>query len=299
MPKLTLKLTFPPLPDTLARITELMRREDVELKEVISLIEHDPSAAAFVLKLANSPIYGLRGKVSSLQRAVVLLGIKSTLQNLMSRVLLRTRSGFPEEVQEIARALILHNVATALLVRKLLMYKRSPVSAGSYAMEFVSEAFTMALLHDFGKLVLLLNFPEKAGKLYRMVLEDPFHHSSFWLEQAQFGINHLSLIKEMGKRFNFPMYVQYAIMLHHAPMEQLREAPEAARRLSLALIAANLSAHAMEHTHRLEVRERVQTHPVWPLLLEAKQTLFSSVEEIQEMLPQFWEETRQELETMA
>ncbi len=298
MSQITLKLAFPPLPDTLVRIHELMRRENVELEEVVVLVERDPSAAAFLLKLANSPLYGLRGKVSSVHRAVVFLGLQSTLQNLMSRALLRTRSGFSEEVNDVVQALIRHSVATALLARKMLMYKRQPTLGRTYAIEFVSEAFTTALLHDFGKLVLLLNFPEKAGKLYRFILENPLQHQSFWLEQAQFGFNHLSLIKEMGKRFNFPMYVQHAIMLHHAPLEQLQEAPEGARRLALVLIAANLSAHVMEQSDRLEARDRLNTHPVWSLLLSARHTLFTSQEEILEVMPTFWEEVRQELEMM-
>ncbi|NOX56444.1 MAG: HDOD domain-containing protein [Planctomycetes bacterium] len=65
---------LPSLPAAAVRLLELARDPESEIKEVVETIRTDPALAAKILKAANSSYFGFRSKVTSIDRAVPLLG---------------------------------------------------------------------------------------------------------------------------------------------------------------------------------------------------------------------------------
>jgi HD-like signal output (HDOD) protein len=72
---------LPTLPGIAMRILEVVRNEETSLKEIADVLSADPPLSAQVLKLINSPFYGVRTKVTSVPHAVNLLGL-NTVKNL-------------------------------------------------------------------------------------------------------------------------------------------------------------------------------------------------------------------------
>ena len=66
--------TLPTMPGVALRIVDLCRSEDVSLGEVAEVLKQDPALAARILRYANGSAVGVRGSVTSVQRASVLLG---------------------------------------------------------------------------------------------------------------------------------------------------------------------------------------------------------------------------------
>ena len=67
---------LPAQPQSLVKLSALLQSEDVNLNDVGALIDADMSFAAAVMKAVNSPVYGLKGRVQSVQQAVTYLGVR-------------------------------------------------------------------------------------------------------------------------------------------------------------------------------------------------------------------------------
>lgn len=74
MSRVTIPDTFPNLPASVQKIQKMYASQSVEIPTLVALLESEPLLAANILKLVNSPYYGLSAKVSSINSAVMLLG---------------------------------------------------------------------------------------------------------------------------------------------------------------------------------------------------------------------------------
>jgi len=84
---------LPPLPKTVKDIESAYEDPNVNAKKIANILEQDPLIIADMLKLLNSPSYGLRKEVNSIEQAVALIGTKSVkdlVVNLSVRNMLRT-----------------------------------------------------------------------------------------------------------------------------------------------------------------------------------------------------------------
>jgi hypothetical protein len=68
---------LPPMPQTVLKAREIMANPNSDFKELANLFETDQAIAAKILRMANSPYYGYSGKITSIQRAAVVLGHKT------------------------------------------------------------------------------------------------------------------------------------------------------------------------------------------------------------------------------
>jgi len=67
--------SFPPLPESITKINDLCRFEDINLKAVVAVIESDPMLYTDILHFSNSPYYGFRYPITSISQAIALFGI--------------------------------------------------------------------------------------------------------------------------------------------------------------------------------------------------------------------------------
>jgi HD-like signal output (HDOD) protein len=148
--------TLPSLPAVALELLRLCRDEETNLRRVAEAISRDPALSARVLRAANSASLAARGKVSTLTRAVPLLGSNATLALALSFSLVRgrrrdDRSGFDH------RIFWRRAVFSALAGRVL---AESGVRSAD-----PEEAFLAALLQDLGVLALAEVFPAEYGPM--------------------------------------------------------------------------------------------------------------------------------------
>lgn len=138
---------MPSLPTTVAKVMEICndpKTSPVDLNRVISL---DPVLMGRVLKLINSAYYGLGQQVTSLVRAIIMLGI-NTVKNLALSTAVLDRLGNKKAFQALnMEGFWRHSLATATASR--LIAKRRNVDA-----KMLEEYFAAGLLHDIGKIPL-------------------------------------------------------------------------------------------------------------------------------------------------
>ena len=69
--------SLPALPTVAIDVLRLMKSDDVAMDELADVIQNDPAVTAKLLKMVNSSVFGTTCEVASVQRAMVLLGLRS------------------------------------------------------------------------------------------------------------------------------------------------------------------------------------------------------------------------------
>ena len=133
------------LPAVASELLELVNDPDADIKEVVTILEHDPGLTANLLKLANSAHYGGRGSIASVRDAVVRLGM-----NKVAEVALAI--AFSPNAQRPVQGY--HLAAGQLWEHSLSVSAGTNHRAKALHVSAPGYASTAGLLHDIGKVVL-------------------------------------------------------------------------------------------------------------------------------------------------
>lgn len=197
---------LPALPDVVVEIMELTENPDSTAQDINNVLNRDQSLTAKVLKLANSAFYGFPRRISTVTDATVLLGFKTIRGIIMAAAV----SGFlNQEVEGYALGygeLWRHSQCAAMTAR--LIAKKAKVGTPDLA-------YTAALLHDIGK-VILNEYMEEA---YHEVVEEVDKNNISFLEAEDkiLGFNHTVVGAKVAEKWNLPVELVEAIALHHNP----------------------------------------------------------------------------------
>jgi HD-like signal output (HDOD) protein len=223
----SLDIDIPAKPDSLVRLSLLMAEEDVNLQAIASLVEADMALAAAVMKAVNSSLYGLKGRVQSVQQAVTYLGTREIAGITFEMGL---RAAFPPapELEPIwARA-----------SRRGLLMGRLAQALGLDAW----GAHSAGLFEECGKAVLFRHAPDH----YRAMLRAATGDSELCeLEHKGFGVSHDALGSALCESWGLGP-VAVASVRHHIGAHQTHELPvPQGRRSALAL---SVMVHTMMNT---------------------------------------------------
>ena len=141
--------TLPALPEVLTEFQEIMNSPGAGAKEIAEIINKDPAAVAQILKIINSAYYSLPVEFSEVKLAVAYLGINEVYRIVLSISVFNTLS--TKEKDEFNH-IWSHSLLTAFCA-KYFAQKFEPLVDKN-------ELWTMAILHDIGKLVYLKFFPK-------------------------------------------------------------------------------------------------------------------------------------------
>jgi putative nucleotidyltransferase with HDIG domain len=183
------KVELPPLPGTLMKIRECLNDPNWDNQDLLKVIMTDQLLTTSILKVANSSFYGLSSRVSSLQHAIVLMGMKTIWGIVTHQSLL---SSFPKQKEE-AEAILDHGFLCALLAKQIALNCRFDEE----------EAFTCGLLHDIGKVV-----------LYNLLPKSQFSQS---MQKRLINRFHCEAGVLIAAKWNLPELVIEAIEYHHHP----------------------------------------------------------------------------------
>ena len=170
--------SLPTLPRVATKVLELLTDCDPDIDDVIKLIEADQAITMRILKLVNSARFGMTSRISSIKKAVVLLGFAEVRCVLLSTTVAESIAKTLRKECAIEQdALWRHSLASAVCAEMLI---------GEAVPELKAEAFVGGLLHDVGKLVLELCFPEKFAQL--KIQEAGYGSQRFQSEEDNFGV---------------------------------------------------------------------------------------------------------------
>ena len=196
-------ISVPPQPQIMVDLQMEQYMPDPDLEVIAKLISQDPGLSGSLLKIVNSPYYGLSNKIASIRRAVTVLGSRTVI-NLINAQSIKgemtddtivTLNRFWDTAQDVA-------------MTSLTLAKRTGTQA-------LDEAYALGLFHDCGIPLMLKRFPD-----YMRVLEQGYASAGTGsrvvdTENRHFNTNHAVVGYYTAKSWRLPAHLTEAIANHH------------------------------------------------------------------------------------
>jgi putative nucleotidyltransferase with HDIG domain len=194
------------MPQVVMEIHNQLSGENINTKKISDSIETDQAIASKVLRMANSAYYGMSGRISSIQSALTIMGLRGLLEAVAmaecQKLLTGKLPGYGYEAEDLWR----HSLAVAYGC-KILAYAKDPGISDT--------AHLAGLIHDVGKLILDRFVAEKKTEIKKFMQSE---QKTFLDAEAYFfGFSHARVACEICKKWKFPQVISNAINWHHKP----------------------------------------------------------------------------------
>ncbi len=187
-------------------VLSVLEQQDVDLASLEHLLAQDQSLAARILRIANSPFYGMSREIASLKEATVVLGVH-TIRNVVTTAGVMALFSGEGEAGFNRLAFWQHAIGTGIAAKVV----------GAHSGMEGETAFTAGLLHDVGKLVIDTILPEEFAQMLSLVKETGCLLRE--AEQEVLGFDHCFAGTRVAERWKLPPPVIAAISYHHRPEE--------------------------------------------------------------------------------
>ncbi|NLX19562.1 MAG: HDOD domain-containing protein [Desulfobulbus sp.] len=250
------------MPQVLVQLIDKCYEPETDLSEIAAIIDKDTTISAKLLQLANSAFIGARRSFLNVEQAVVYLGA-DTVRNLVislsvQQVFQRVKSNGQVSISQFWY----HSLTNALIARNIAL---------TTAFNNPSEAYLAGLLHDIGKLLLWVAFPETYAPFFHKSSHLQNHHLTL-LEEKKFNINHCAAGAWLCEEWRLPVLLTDAIRYHHHSLEEVEQALPLTRIAYLADLLSYCTGTSNESC--LEAADRL-----FGLSPQQVHTLYDGVEE--------------------
>ena len=194
---------LPTLPGVAIKILQAMQREAPDIREIAEVISADAPLSANVLRVVNSPFYGLSNKITSVHHAMVYLGLNAVKNLALSFSLLRgfapKRKGAFDYVQ-FSKDSLMGAIAAKTLAEKI-------------NRRHGENAFFLGLLQNIGVLIMAESMPHEYESVIAAasLSRSPLHEA----ETSLLGINHMKVGEFVTESWGLPATVSVPIGYHH------------------------------------------------------------------------------------
>jgi putative nucleotidyltransferase with HDIG domain len=191
--------TLATIPAVAKKLLELVSDPAVSLTEISRFISSDPVLATKILRMVNSPVYGFPGRISSVNQAVLLLGL-NVVKGLLFGVTVF------DLMQKTMIGLWEHSLGCAIMAR---------LFAKKKGLKDPEETSIHGLLHDIGKVVLILHFADD----YEKVMDEAKRTETiiYDVETEYFSTSHATVGSWVARQWSFPPPLIDVIAYHHRP----------------------------------------------------------------------------------
>jgi putative nucleotidyltransferase with HDIG domain len=196
---------IPPLPGVVLELMQSLDDGNANFAALAKKIGQDPALTARVLRVVNSPFYGLAGRVGNLSEAVMVLGF-SAIRSLTLAASLTTRFSLKPVAGMDPLRIWEHSFTCALAAQRL----AAPAGLSP------DIAFTAGLLHDIGIMAIFVQAPERFAELLDAC---PDCAARTVAEADLFGAGHDELGARLLAAWRLPAAIIEAVRWHHDPAQ--------------------------------------------------------------------------------
>jgi len=224
---------MPSLPTSVTKIMEICNNPATSPADLNKVISLDPVLMGKVMKLINSAYYGLAQEITSLVRAIIMLGI-NTVKNLSLSTAVLGTIGKSSAFQALNMDGFWRHSLCVGATSKLIAKKRGKDK------KILEEYFIAGILHDIGKIP--LNHVLAEDYIAAMSISDRDHIPLYRSEKQAMGIDHGDVGTMIGNSWKLGGEILDAISYHH----KLEEYEGKHQDILITVVMANYFANAFE-----------------------------------------------------
>lgn len=222
-------VVIPPCPAIVVVLLEEVGKEVVDYAKIVRLVTRDAGMASATLKLANSPVFGIRPRVTSVQQAVLVLGLRNMFKVIYGVALKQSVARDANNMMQRFWERSGYNAATCgFLATKLF---------GG----MTDDAHNFGLFHDAGVAVLL---QQQAGYRETLKLANANPEAITQIEMTHHQTTHVRVGALLAKAWHLPDHVVWAIYHHHnyhqLPQPEAREAEDVFRLVAIRVLSEHI-----------------------------------------------------------
>lgn len=193
------------LPDVFIRINQLVEDPNSNIDQIAKVISQDPSFTVRLLRVANSSFYGFSSSISTVPKAVSVIGTAQIRSLALATSVASTFDGLPNTLVSMEH-FWRHSLYCALIARILAKQVRKCEP---------DAVFTAALLHDIGELVIFNRMPQQAKESLLLVLDSGDELPVYQAEREIMGFDHAQVGGELARQWKLPPMLEECIEFHH------------------------------------------------------------------------------------
>ena len=191
-------------------LQNILSRDDSSVQQISLNVSRDPSLTARVLKLTNSPFYGLRNKAQSLDDAIFYLGVAQIQRLVMVSPIIDQFKGVPESINFSWKDFWKHSMAVATVAQELLNF-------GSFSGDGDQSGYLAGLVHDVGKIAIAMTLPETFMTIQKSVVTTQRELRD--VERDYLGLDHSEIGALYFRAQKLPSFLTNATRYHHCPSQ--------------------------------------------------------------------------------
>ena len=262
-------------PGVYFQLEKVLNNEDGTFEEIIQVIENDPPLAARLLKMVNSPSYGLMGKVETISHAVGIIGKENLADLALATAAMAKFDDIPKEVFNM-KEVWCHSLACGFAAQLVAKHRNYPQP---------EQLYVAGMLHDLGQLVVLQNDPELYSEIC-MNAKNSLDQSLIKAEKEALGFDHAQIGGILLKEWRLPASIYTPVAHHHEPLKA-----QTCKEESLILHVAEIMAY--------EVGFGKSSEPALPILhKEARKILNLNLDFVYEVRDQIKERVEEAVCTL-
>ncbi len=208
----------PTLPVIVEKILSMAHEESTSANTLAGLISRDPAIANKILRLSNSAYYGMMKEIDSIPRAITIIGFNEVVSLTIGMSVISAFNRKDAGKTFNMKGLWIHSLGCAFACRNI---------AKKLSMLQSEQIFISGLLHDMGKIIFAIYFPDEYAAVLSNVKENEIE--LYRAEKQIMGVNHATLTGMLMEQWNFPEKIQVPARNHHS----VEDSPSKYQKLTL------------------------------------------------------------------
>jgi len=194
-------IDIPSLPTVAVKALELINSDSSSIDELEKIISRDQSFSARLLRIANSPYYGMNRRIDTISSGVMLIGFNTMKSLVVAASLKDMHRKFGLFEQKLWEHSLGVSVASSLLARVSKLAQPE-------------EALVAGLIHDVGKTILNNSIPDQYALITQKVYEEGRQYKD--VETKLLGYTHCDVGGLIARKWKLPKNLEIVIQYHHA-----------------------------------------------------------------------------------
>ena len=196
---------LPSIPKVIFDVTKLLNTPEPSAYSLSEIIIKDAGLTTKLLAIANSPLYGIKRKVSSLEFAILVLGFQE-IKNIVTALSLADSFKISGDKNFSPFDFWIHSMVTGSAAKGISQH---------LGFDFGSDAFVAGALHDLGIMVIHKYLNKHFNEIVELTRNSNI--SILEAEHEVLGMSHQEIGKFIVEKWSLPVLLCDTLQYHHEP----------------------------------------------------------------------------------